>query len=427
MNLNRTHLLLLHVSTSVCLTLGLATESSADLIRLKHGGEVRGKITPQELAYPNRLSIKTVSGATVSVSTQEVDFITRRSLAYEEYEIQVRLTSPDIESLWGLTQWCMNNRLKPQREKHLYEILKLSPEHEQAHIALRHVRREGKWATHAEHMLSRGYVRHRGKFITPEEKSLLENTEADRVSQQQWYARIHLWANWLTGRYEKQRAQAVEQIQSIRDPQAVPALRKIFADQPSRDIRLLYINVLARIDAPSAITALVVQGIYDSDQGVRQRAISSVPESQLNLANQVLIGHLSNQENVIVRRAASALLKTGDKQAIPHLIDALVTSHKYRIEVNAPAVGFTMGPGGNVSQGLQGHQLPPEIMAGLLTGQIPPENISWQGSGPQAKQLRTVRIDQQNPEVLETLKSLTSTDFGYDERTWKLWWLSQNS
>lgn len=426
MNQFQTQLLTGRTLASLGLVLCVATGVSADLIRMKHGGEVRGKIVSKKSLYPNRLSIQTVSGATVSIPKTEVEFITRRSIVYEEYEIQVRLTPSDVASLWTLSQWCQKNRLKPQRKKHLAQILELDPQNEQAHKALGHIKREGKWTTQEEYMLSRGYVRYKRKYMTPEEKELLENSAAEREKQHQWHSKIYTWTKWLTGRSDKQRQIAVEHFRSLTDPTAVPALGKVLANHSSRDVRLLYIESLTHFDTPASVTSLVKQGLFDVDQGIRSRAVNAVPEARKELASSVLIQHLTNKQNVVVRRAASALSKLGDKSAIPYLIDALVTTHKYRIQVDVPTVGFTMGQGGNISQGTR-YQLPPDIMAGLLTGQIPPENISIQGNAAPLKTLRTVRVNQQNPEVLEALKSMTKANFGYDERTWRLWLLSQNS
>lgn len=431
MNLKQAHLLALHIAGCFCLFPGFVGESRADLIRLKHGGEVRGKLVPEESPYPNRIRIKTVSGSTVSVSSQEVEFITRRSATYEEYEIQARLTPHDLESLWKLSQWCQEKRLNTQREKHLHHILELAPENEQAHKALGHVQRGGNWTTHEQYMQSRGYVRYRGKYITPEEKNLLVITEADREKQQQWHSKIHLWGKWLTGQHEKQRQQAEANIKTVNDPHAVPALKKIFASQASRNIRLLYVETLAHIDSPSSAAALVEQGITDADRGIRQRAIIAIPESQIDQANEILIQLLAHKENVIVRRAATALNKLGGKTAIPHLIDSLVTTHQYRIHADVPAPGFTTESGSNGSNSVpkssQSPQVSSDVIADLLSNPLASSNISVHGDAPHLQKIRTVRVNQKNPEVLEALKSLTKTNFGYDERTWKLWWLSQNS
>ena len=36
-----------------------------------------------------------------------------------------------------------------------------------------------------------------------------------------------------------------------------------------------------------------------------------------------------------------------------------------------------------------------------------------------------VKYDLQNAEVLSALKKLTGESFGFDKRTWRLWWLAQ--
>ena len=426
MNRFQAHLLTGRTLAGVVLLFCLATQSSADLIRLKHGGEVRGKIVSSSSSRSGHVDIQTVSGAMVSVSEKEIEFVTRRSLVYEEYEMKARLTPRNVASLWTLSQWCQEKRLKSQREKHLAQILELDPQNEQAHRALGHIKREGKWTTQEEYMLSRGYVRYKRKYVTPEEKELLEKSAAEREEQHRWHSKLAGWSKWLTGRSDKQRQIAVENIRALTDPTAVPALEKVFADHSSRDVRLLYVETLTRFDTPASVTSLVKQGLFDVDSGIRSRAIQAIPETRKQLASSVLVQHLANKQNVVVRRAASALGKLGDRSAIPFLIEALVTTHKYRVQVDLPTVGVTLGPGGNVTQGSQ-YQLPPEIVAGLLTGQIPPENISTQSNPPPVKAVRTVRVNQQNPEVLEALKSLTKVNFGYDKRTWKLWLLSQNS
>jgi hypothetical protein len=64
--------------------------------------------------------------------------------------------------------------------------------------------------------------------------------------------------------------------------------------------------------------------------------------------------------------------------------------------------------------------LPPEIEAGLLTGQLGGVIVN-QPFQPQRTRTVTVRQSHQNPEVLEALKRITGENFGFNERTWKLW------
>jgi len=396
------------------------------MIRLKSGGEVRGKVLNDRNAQTSDLSIRTVAGALVTVPREQVEFVARRSMLYEEYELKSRLTPNTVEDQWSLAEWCVEKRMMRQREIHLERILELDPENASAHQGLGHVQRNGAWTTHEQDMLARGYVKYRGRFITPEEKLLLDNSEEDREQQLAWYEKIRVWSTWLTGRYDGPRKKAIAELKDLNDPHAVPALQNFFGENTNRDVRIVYIQTLGQIASPEAVNALVDLAVGENDQGLRIRAIEQIPPEADDQAAQALVGYLQHDDNLVVRRAASALKSLGDHKAVPYLIEALVTTHKYRYAVDAPAVGVTLGPGGATS-GLQPPLLPPGIEAGLRTGLIPPENVIPPQSPVSIKQWRTVRVDQQNREVLEALQEITQVNFGYDERTWKLWWMSQNS
>lgn len=420
----------LHASPILLAAIALAIPAGnacqADLVRLKTGGELRGKVLNERESEAGNVSIRTVAGALVTVPRKQVEFVARRSMLYEEYELKARLTPATVEDQWSLAEWCVANRLMRQRDIHLENILELDPENAAAHQGLGHVQRNGSWTTHEEDMLARGYVKYRGRYITPEEKMLLDNSQQDREKQLAWYEKIRVWSNWLTGRYDGPRQKAINALADLTDPHAVPALQNFFGDKTNRDVRIVYINTLGQIASAEAVNALIELAVSEDDQGLRIRAIDQIPQEANAQAAQTLVSYLQNDNNLVVRRAASALKSLGDSQAVPYLIEALVTTHKYRYAVDAPAVGVTLGPGG-VTSGLQAPLLPPGLEAGLRTGLISPENIIPPQNPVSIKQWRTVRVDQQNPEVLEALNEITQVNFGYDERTWKLWWMSQNS
>ncbi len=406
--------------------ISLPVAARADLVRLKQGGELRGKIITNANEVEYRVCVRTVTGALITVHKNDVEFETKRPLSYETYELKSRLAPETVEAQWEMAEWCREQRMKRQQEIHLEKMIAIDPNHEMAHRLLGHVERDGKWASLEDHMLDQGYVKYRGQFITPEEKLLLEHSQEERERQNEWMAKASLWAGWLTGRLDKQREIALENFRGISDPLAIPGLQRHLGEQENRDLRNLYIETLSQINDPSAISALVRMGVFDGDRGLRIRAIEKIPERQAYLAVAEFVQHLRDDQNVVVRRAASGLKALGSSKAVPQLIDALVTNHSYRIKVPNPTTGVSIGPGGAVSSGGRGSILPPDIQAALLTGVMSPDNIILP-PGAQSFHWETVNVAQQNPEVLEALKSLTEADFGFDERTWKLWWLSQNT
>jgi hypothetical protein len=92
-----------------------------------------------------------------------------------------------------------------------------------------------------------------------------------------------------------------------------------------------------------------------------------------------------------------ALKEMGDPTAVGDLIDALVTTHKYKL------------PGGNPGQ--ISTTFTPNGPGGLSVGGNRPTIVSRQLS---------------NRPVLEALVSLTGVNFGFDKGKWKAWYAAQH-
>ncbi len=43
------------------------------------------------------------------------------------------------------------------------------------------------------------------------------------------------------------------------------------------------------------------------------------------------------------------------------------------------------------------------------------------------RKMVTVTVNQPNQETLTTLQKLTGQNFGFDERTWRLWWAAEKN
>ena len=65
----------------------------------------------------------------------------------------------------------------------------------------------------------------------------------------------------------------------------------------------------------------------------------------------------------------------------------------------------------------------------MRTGQLPQGAIVLDSStSPNApKKMVLVKVDHWNQDVLATLQKITKRDFGYDERTWHLWWAAEKT
>lgn len=394
----------------------------ADLIKLKNGGEVRGRIVPSRSADAEAtITVEALTGAVVVVARDEVQFLTRRSPKVEEYETRSKIVPDTVADRWDLAEWCRENGLNEQRAEQLERILELDPEHEGAHHALGHALRDGQWLTRDELMTSQGYVKHKGKYITPQELELLEKSAAELEAEREWFRKVRLWSGWLTGRSAQRSSEALAELKSIRDPYAVAALVHHFQDSDNKPVRELYVQILAQIPGDKPVPPLVKQSLMDVDVEIRSAALEGISLPRRAAAVPFYEHELKNGLNIIVRRAAAALERFGTEQSAPALIEALLTTHRYRVRV--PDHSKTMSFSTDGSFGNTGSGLPPEIEAMLRAGQLP-HGVIVNQLNPAVQPMKTITInyEHQNPEVLSALRKLTGENFGYDERTWKLWW-----
>jgi hypothetical protein len=116
-----------------------------------------------------------------------------------EYERRLELAKGDVQKLWVLHNFCVLNNLKREDRKVLRELLKLDPDHQEAHEAAGHIFYDEQWFTskkkyetykakkEEEEAQAKGWVRYKGKWTDPAE---VEKLEAGLVKDED--------GNWLT-------------------------------------------------------------------------------------------------------------------------------------------------------------------------------------------------------------------------------------
>ncbi len=402
--------------------------ADADVVKLKNGGEIRGvvKAVATEPAAPDTEFVtETPLGTEIAVAADQVAFVSKRPRMVEEYESQARHLADTVDARWQLAEWCRQNRLVEPRNEQLRRILELNPEHKPARLALGHKLQSNRWISPEEadaELLAQGFVRYRGRIVTTLERDLLATGESRRQEQNDWRPRIRLWVGWLIGQDPSKSADAVVKFRELRDPDAVPAIVDFLLSDNRVDVRRFGIQTLSQISGQAPVPALARVALADVDYTLQDSAFQSLSEEQRATAEPIFEQALRDRSNVIIRRAAVLLGHAGLRQAVPALINALITSHEMKVSVPHT---FNLGFNRNGSMGGTSPLLPPDIEKGLLSGQLP-HGVIINPSGPQpAARIMTVRRLVQNLEVLEALHKLTNEDFGYDKRVWHLWWQSQ--
>lgn len=428
--------------------IALCPSAFADLVKLKNGGELRGTLldgvkSVKSIQGPVR--VETLTGGIVTVSPDSVEIVAKRNPLIEVYERKSRFLEDTVDEHWELQEWCRQNSLRQERELELAHILRLEPQHEPSHRLLGHIQHEGKWMSRDDAMASKGYVKYKGKYLFPQEVELLEMSQTQRAAELVWFKKFHQWKDWLhSGNSERQIA-AKRELDLLKDPNAVNPLIKQFRNDQLDDVRLLFVRTLSRMGGPVAVQALVLQSLFDTSPVVRVAALEGIGKEGRKHAIPIYVKALKDELNAVVLRAAVALGHLAGREVVPDLIEALVTSHVYRVQVReaaqlapgaipvgsttpviveepvdiplfVPGVPFAMSlsrPGTPYIPGSPGNATQPQV---------------YQQPTPVTR-VRTVQVtqDHENIEVLTALKKITGQDFSYDKRTWRLWWTTHHS
>ena len=396
----------------------------ADLVKMMNGGELRGKVISQK-ENRHEIRLESVTGATIVVERDQVQFVTMRSTTVEEYETKARRLEDHWERHWELAEWCRFHNLTKQRENHLRRVTELSPDHDKAQTALGRVWHQGNWIDRDDLMTSQGYVKYKNKYITPQELDIIEKTADELQREKGWFQKVRAWHGWLVGSSVDRHRKALEEFNALSDPNAATAVIKFLGDDPRVEVRRLCVAVLIRMSGGKAVAGLVRIALFDVSPEVREVARDGIGPEDYEHAQHAFVMALRSEYNAVVCRAAIALGQIGDKKAVGPLIDALVTVHLYQVTSDVPVqptYSFTTDGG----FGSNGTAIPPQVMAAVRTGQMLPPVIAPTGDALPKKTV-TVRVEQQNSEVLEALEKLTQQNFGFDKRTWGLWWAAEKN
>ncbi len=425
---------LLTTVTGIAMLLLTGSGAHADLVKLLNGGEVRGRIvsgTSISHGTSDSITLETISGVTVSVARTDAKFLTMRPLNVEEYETRARRIEDTLDSHWELAEWCRQQGLSKQREHHLLRVVEHDSHHEKAQTALGRVWHEGAWIDRDEMMASRGYVKYKGRYVTVQELDLIQKTADELAVEREWFQKLKSWHAWLNGRNEDRYRQAIVGLQNIDDPHAAPAIIRYLCEDKQRELRVLGVTTLSKLTGSKGAAGLVKLSLFDVDSEVRYAALSGIAEADFEFAQNAYIRELRNSMNAVVCRAASGLAVVGDERAIGPLIDALVTAHRYQVQSNAPAVqSYSGSTDGSVGGQMTSGALPPEVEIAIRTGQLPQGAIIAPpigGTPAVPRKTVVVTVNQPNQEVLSTLQKLTGQNFGFDERTWRLWWAADKN
>ena len=221
----------------------------ADVIDLRGGGRVQGKVVPDP-KNKDRVQVWLLRGRNpLSFQKGQIVNVTKRPSPLDVY-VERRAKSPSTAAAQlELGSWCDQHSLPDLARVHYEAALSLDSSLEDAHRKLGHVYQDGIWLTRDDLSAAQGLVKYKGRWITAEQKSKREVVAQTTASQVSWLRRIKLLRQAIINGPEDRRREAESQLMSIRDSDAVVPLVRVFG-QDERPRRILLALVLSSIGGP---------------------------------------------------------------------------------------------------------------------------------------------------------------------------------
>jgi len=385
---------------SILLTLFLAAGAHgvawADLVELKNGGQIHGEVANADDKQATSYVIVTDGGGKVTIPRTEVGRIVSQSPAQDEYHRRALEVADTVKARWQLAQWCRDKKLVDEYREQLTRILVLDSNNEPARRALGHQKQNGEWQSRDELMAARGMVWYDGKYYTPQHVRLLEQAEATKQNNADWKSQLNRWRRWLDSRRQDRVDEALREIRAIHDPTAAPAVVDLLMNEDNLAVKRLLMEVAAGMDSPQVLDALVTLSLTHPNEELRYSALEYLIKTGRPGLAGPYVRALRNNDNTIVNRAAAALEKIGNRDAIGPLIGALVTKHK-----------TVVGKG------------PSDQHTYMFT----PSGGTAMNFGSSGARLVTQPVE--NTAVLSALTKLSGANFGFDQAAWRNWLAAQ--
>jgi hypothetical protein len=389
-----------------------ASSCWADSFLLKSGGRLEGEWHNPKRKPEDVYELTTLEGLRLSVPRDQVAKVFVKTNIEREYERHLPSMPNSAEGHWKMSEWCREVGLRTKREFHLREVVRLDPDHEAARTALGYQRYDGVWRTPEEHMMSQGYVRHQGRWLTPQDVVLSKQEEIENAAIVEWRQKIRIWKSWLG---KKRDLEARENFRTINDPHSAPTLIELLEDaNNARDLRLMALQSLAVLDGRPGESCFIRLAVEDANDKIREKCTDVLVQYQSRRAVMRCMQLLKNEENLLVNRAAQVLGQLKDPQAVPALIDALITTHEITVVPGTSSPGG-LGPMTN-SFARDG--------AGNVLG-----TDSGGGGGMTfgSPRPRKEKMEVQNDAVLGALTAtVPGVNYAFNEPAWRKWYIQEH-
>ncbi|MBE7462167.1 MAG: hypothetical protein HS116_01625 [Planctomycetes bacterium] len=161
-------------AAALLLALGLAPAAHADIVVLKNGKQLEGRVVEKDDSVVVHLGY-----GSIVVKRDQIERIVKKETPLDTYHERASELAkahcgeapdrPAAARAWfELAGWCGQQNLPRQREEALARVLSFDSGHEAARQALGYLKVGDRWVTGDERHEALGLVKHQGQWVTPE-------------------------------------------------------------------------------------------------------------------------------------------------------------------------------------------------------------------------------------------------------------------
>jgi HEAT repeats len=417
-------------------------EARADRITLRGGGVVKGKLIPDKTNPGQLLLIGEVGRTPMVLKKDQVVQVVAEKSALDDYVVLRDKDRQTAEQEFALGTWCEEHSLKDLAMLHFESTVKRDSTFEAAHKKLGHVLMNGRWLNADEVKEAQGYIKYKGRWVTPEEKERRDMLAATAAEGNTWVKKLRLLRDAYASEVPDRTREAERRLLAIDETVAVGPILKVLGEDPLPPIRAMASRVLGGISGPEAANGLVGRLLVEEDEEVRQSTMNELARREASEIVPLLARSLRSKYHEVVNRSAWGLGNLNATITVPKLVPALITIEYEVVMVDsgAPSGGMSFNsgtPGGGGGGGIGTHGVSIPVLTGPVVGagsvaygatSVPYQTNGVGGTsfgvgqgGSRGPVPRLVPIEYRNDEVLAALVKMTGRNFGYDIPTWKQW------
>ena len=264
-------------SAAAAILLVYVAGARADVIVLRGGGEIQGKVIADP-KKPDTVHVLLMKGRNpLTFQKKQILQVVPRPGPLDTYLEKKQSLAPTAEGEYSLGLWCEQNQLADLAKVHYEAAVARDGGFEPAHKKLGHVQHGSQWLSPDELRQLQGLVKFRGQWISEEAKAKREGSAQASAAQSAWMRRIKLLRQAIVAGSPDRGREAEAELMLIKEPEAVLPLVKVLG-QDEIPIRKLLAHALGGIDGKESTRALVNMILAEPEDDVRGSILDRLKE-----------------------------------------------------------------------------------------------------------------------------------------------------